>query len=270
MRDKIIVGTAAIGRLNTAPAIKGFVAKCVSAGFTSFDTAPLYGSGIMEGLLAKALEKANPRQEISVNTKFGLYAPHALTFLDGAYLLKKSAMALVKRMPGTISCGKSRASLLETARESLDRSVRQFGKGRIDVFFAHEIPIELLMTAPMLDFIRESKRSGCFERFGLGGYRSQYSGGGNKEFWDCVDVIQVESKPGHPVPLPAEWNGSVFLHGVISRMKADPPQTAGANPVRSLLREAFEIQRADHIVVGISRESHLTALVDGLKNSETN
>lgn len=265
MRKKIIVGTACMGRLNSAAEIKSLMGKCLDAGFNSFDTAPLYGSGLMESILANSLVDPAASHNGSVNTKFGLYPPLSLSFLDGSYFCKKSAIAFAKRIPGVGGHRRSRNPILETARKSLGKSLRNLGKGRIDVFFAHEIPIAELIAPEFIDFIRDSKRSGKFKRFGLGGYRSQYCSGGNEEFWNCVDVIQVESHSGEPCPRPPGWDGSVFLHGVLSGLKTFGPAAGAANPLGDLLTEAVEIQGADQVVIGFSRERHLLELIDALE-----
>lgn len=267
MQGKIIIGTACMGRLNSSAGIKSLIGKCLDAGFSSFDAAPLYGSGLMENILANSLEDPAATREGCVNTKFGLYPPLSLSFLDGSYLCKKSAIALAKRIPGLGGHRRSQIPILETARRSLANSVRRFGKGRIDVFFAHEVPIAEMNAPDFIDFIRDSKRSGLFKRFGLGGYRAQYCTEGGGELWDCIDVIQVESHPGLPCPRPAGWAGSVFLHGVLSGVKKAAPAAGAANPLGDLLAEALEVQGADRVVIGFSRERHLRELIDTLEHT---
>ncbi len=250
---RLILGTAATGRLNDGKAVSRLLDGCLQEGATAFDTAPLYGSGAMEAFLGQVLRDARAGDGVNVNTKFGLSPLVPFKYPERHYFLSKLAQAVGRRLGKKAKKTISEETIGEFARASLERSVRLLGAGRIDVFFAHEVPVDLLMTPRFLDFIRLAKAQGLFRRFGLGGYRSHYPGRASRELMAEVDVIQVESVPGLRPAVPDEWSGEIFLHGVLAPLRGAAKDGQRLTSPEQYFAEALKVQGASSLVLGISR-----------------
>jgi Aldo/keto reductase family len=261
---RLIVGTAAAGRLNSGAAIVRLLEACLQGGATAFDTAPLYASGAMETFLGQVLKTRPTDADVTVNTKFGLSPIVPFTHPGRNYFLSKLAQVAARRM-GI----KGKKAVWTAAMASLERSIRHLGEGRIDVFFAHEVPVEILMTPRFLEFIKHAKERGLFRRFGLGGYRSLYPGPASRELLDKVDVIQVESVPGLRPALPQEWSGEIFLHGILGPMRKTAENAGNSTNLEEYFKEALDVQGANRLVVGISRTTNFQMAVKAIKDSDS-
>ncbi len=264
--NRLILGTGAAGRLNHASEIRSLLSSCLRAGAETFDTAPLYGSGAMESLLGQVLKAEHAEPNVLVNTKFGL-AP-AVRFPEPAdfYFAAKIAQAVGRRLGVKGSPSLTPATAVAAATEALERATKLFGPYRIDVFFAHEVPIEILATPDFLEFIRQAKQRQQFRRFGLGGYRSTYQDHGDGALWDHVDVLQVESIPGERPVTPPGWSGENFLHGVLAPLRQPGSSPPSMETLRECFHEALEVQGAARLVVGVSRLANFQLAVDALRS----
>jgi aryl-alcohol dehydrogenase-like predicted oxidoreductase len=263
--QRLILGTAATGRLNDGKAVSRLLQECLHEGATAFDTAPLYGSGAMEAFLGQVLRDARARDGVTVNTKFGLSPLVPFKHPERHYFLSKLAQAVGRRLGKKAEKTFSGETVSESAMASLERSVRLLGAGRIDVFFAHEVPVDLLMTPRFLDFIRLAKARGLFRRFGLGGYRSQYPGRASRELMDEVDVIQVESVPGLRPAVPDDWSGEIFLHGVLAPMRGAAGNDLKLTSPQQCFAEGLKVQGASRLVLGISRISNFRKAAEAMQ-----
>jgi predicted oxidoreductase len=266
MIDHFILGTGAAGSFNRSISIKRFLQECLQEGVIAFDTAPLYGSGAMEALLGKILRNAPTRPEVMANTKFGLYPIIPSRRPEQYYFLNKFIQSTGRRIgiKGRVSLNEEH--ICNSAMESLERSICHFGKGRIDVFFAHEVPVNLLMAPNFLEFVRNAKHQGLFRRFGLGGYRSHYAGRASRELLNEVDVIQVESVKGVPPPVPPDWLGEIFLHGVLAPLRSAPTNALSPISLESCLEDAIVVQGASRLIIGTTQVRNLRRTINALKN----
>lgn len=265
---RLILGTAAGGRLNNGSAITRLLDECVQIGATTLDTAPLYGSGAMEAFIGQVLKRRPASAEITVNTKFGLSPIVPFTHPERFYLLSKCAQVAGRRIGIKGIPPISEETICEAAMASLKRSIRHLGEGRIDVFFAHEVPLEFLITPRFLEFIKQAKGLGLFRRFGLGGYRSLYPGRASREFLDEVDVIQVESVPGLRPALPNGWSGEIFLHGLLAPMRKAAENAGGPANLGQYFKEALDVQGASRLVIGTSQTANFQRAAIAMKELE--
>lgn len=265
LRQCLILGTAATGRLNDGKAVARLLDGCLQEGATAFDTAPLYGSGAMEAFLGQVLKNARAGDGVTVNTKFGLSPLVPFKHPERHYFLSKLAQAVGRKLVKKTEKTFSEETVSEFAMASLARSVRRLGAGRIDVFFAHEVPMNLLMTPRFLDFIRLAKTQGLFRRFGLAGYRSQYPGQASRELMDEVDVIQVESVPGLRPTVPDDYSGEIFLHGVLAPLRGAAGNSQQLTSPEQCFAEALKVQAANCLVLGVSRISNFRKAVEAMQ-----
>jgi aryl-alcohol dehydrogenase-like predicted oxidoreductase len=131
-------GTASLHHIARSSERLNLLLAAVDAGFSHFDTSPLYGFGLAEMELGRLIKY---RKEVSVGTKIGLYAPGGHDPSTMAIWMRKAAGKLVPRL--------SRAIVnwsLDAARTSLERSLRRLGRHRVDVLFLHE-PVPTLVDA---------------------------------------------------------------------------------------------------------------------------
>jgi aryl-alcohol dehydrogenase-like predicted oxidoreductase len=257
-RSRIIAGTATLGKLHRAAAIEAMLEAIIRQGIQTLDTSPYYGAGCMETLVARALGR---HPIVEVNTKFGLYPPLLIAGLRNFYFASKVTQKIAGRLIDTRVTVKDSKQWLAIAKKSLGTSLRVL-KSRLDVFFAHEVPLAALSSDEFLGWIQTSKQQGHFKRFGLGGYRRQYESSDDAPLWNSVDVVQVESQFGQPLRMPSAWRGEIFLHGVLAPLGTGGFSDAGKPaPIARLVADAFEVQNANRLVIGFSREETLNGFL---------
>lgn len=264
--NRLILGTGAAGRLNHASEIRSLLSSCLRAGADAFDTAPLYGSGAMESLLGQVLKAEHAGPDVLVNTKFGLAPTVKIPRPADFYFAAKIAQVVGRRLGMNGSPSLLKTTVVAAATDALERATKLFGLDRIDVFFAHEVPMEVLATPEFLEFIRHGKQQRQFRRFGLGGYRSIYQNSDEETSWNHVDVLQVESIPGERPITPSGWSGEIFLHGVLAPLRRTGSTPASAEALHNCFHEALEIQGASRLVVGVSRLANFQTAVDALRS----
>lgn len=110
------------------------------AGFTHFDTAPLYGFGLAEKAIGLAF--GDPTASgVTVTTKVGLFPPGGRNQSRRTVMVRK---ALGKVVPALT---KPRVDWsIERARDSLETSLFRLRRDRIDLFLLHEPDFDLLVT----------------------------------------------------------------------------------------------------------------------------
>ena len=110
---------------------EGALEQALAAGLAYFDTAPLYGHGLSEERMGKALARA-PRQSIVVSTKVGrLLVPAPSTAKGG----KVEGGNFIDVPPLAISYDYSH----DGALSSLEASLKRLRLDRIDILYIHDI-----------------------------------------------------------------------------------------------------------------------------------
>jgi len=152
-------GTASLHHLGSAKAQAAHAAASIEAGFTHFDTAPLYGFGSAERVLGTVLAGS---PELTVTTKVGLYPPGASEPSRAAITLRKAAGRIWPAMSRAI------ADLsVDRARASLEGSLQRLRRHRIELLLIHEPNAALLNTDEWLRWVEEER--GRVHHFGIAG-----------------------------------------------------------------------------------------------------
>lgn len=128
-------GTASLHHVGTARKQQAHLEAAADAGFSHFDTAPLYGYGAAERAIGSAFSASSP---ITIATKVGLYPPGGSEQRRLAMLSRKVAGRAIPRL--------SRAAVdwrVARARESLECSLRRLRRDWIDLLLLHEPPVEV-------------------------------------------------------------------------------------------------------------------------------
>jgi len=151
------------------------VRAALEAGFRHVDTAPLYGLGASEDVLAEAL--GSERGRVTVATKVGLPRPTGGRGLASVKALVRPIIDLAPGLRGALAArmalatsGRSGADERDYSADfltaSLDDSLRRLG-GRIDALLLHEIlPGEV--TEEIERFLEDAKAAGKIGAFGIG------------------------------------------------------------------------------------------------------
>lgn len=163
-------GAAAIGNLYSPvdeEEAQAAVHEALASDIRLFDTAPLYGYGLSEERLGRAL-RGIPRESFLISTKVGRVLRHAV----GGAAREESLFAVERPFVATFDY--SRDGVLRSFEASLER----LGVDRVDVLLLHDIGKlthgaaheDVLRTAldHALPTMHELKRSGSCQVVGLG------------------------------------------------------------------------------------------------------
>ena len=191
----------------------GLLATAYDCGIRHFDVARYYGHGGAESVLGKFLRDARCRDLVTITTKFGM-EPSPL----GRSSRGKSLIGLARRAaslhPGLrkILAGLAGRSVrtnrfdLDSARRSLETSLRELSTDRIDLFLLHEATLADTRAESLLDFLEEAKRAGKIRAFGLGTILSH--------------AIEIVTHAPAFAPVVQVANG--FGHWELERLPPDP------------------------------------------------
>jgi choline dehydrogenase-like flavoprotein/diketogulonate reductase-like aldo/keto reductase len=137
------------------------------AGIRHFDTARLYGQGMTEGLLGEFLAE---HPEASVATKYGVTPPNtARRVVEG---VQRRVPSLERRTRWLKRNDKAKFTSAD-ARISLERSLRELQRDRIELFLLHEPTLEDLVHDDLLEFLEAQRAAGKIGEFGIGGEYSR-------------------------------------------------------------------------------------------------
>jgi D-threo-aldose 1-dehydrogenase len=143
------------------------------AGIRHFDVAPMYGYGQAESCVGEFL---CDRSDATVTTKYGIPAAKNRGLL---VMARRIAGPVVKRLPGlksrlartaaTVSGARTKSKFTaEEARQSLEHSLRELKRERIDVWLLHEAEADDLQDEGLLRFLEGAVANGKIGAFGVG------------------------------------------------------------------------------------------------------
>ena len=140
-------------------------------GIRHFDTAPYYGYGEAERILAEFLR--GKRDQVTITTKFGIQ-PSAVVrnrFVNQMarkiLWLAPSLRAMLSKKAQSLS--NSGAFSAKAARTSLEQSLKSLGTDRIDLFLLHEPTLHDAGSSEIIDFLEGEVRRGTILSYGCGG-----------------------------------------------------------------------------------------------------
>jgi D-threo-aldose 1-dehydrogenase len=199
---KLGLGAAPLGSTGgffgevTDEAAANTVEHCLSRGVTFFDTAPLYGSGLSEARLGKALAGV-PRHHFQIATKIG-----AVVNADGSlrYSYRRDAV-----------------------KQSIEQSLQRLQLDRVEVAHIHDVGPEGLLHVAIeeaYEVLADFKAQGVISAIGAGMNYWQPEGElARQRDFDCFLLAGrytlLEQEPlAEYFPLCQEKGISVFLAGV--------------------------------------------------------
>jgi len=157
--SRFVFGTASLHHLGSMPVQAAHLEAAAAAGFTHFDTAPLYGFGGAERMLGAAF---GDNAGITITTKVGLYPP-------GGGDPGRMAM-LARKIGGKLWPTLSRAVAdfsVSRARRSLEDSLCRLRRDHVDLLLLHEPVRGLLHTDEWLRW--QEAEAGRIRHLGIAG-----------------------------------------------------------------------------------------------------
>lgn len=172
------VGFGCAGLMRTASAKKRrmILGEAYDAGIRHFDLARMYGLGRAEHEVGQFLP--GKREHVVLATKFGIEARETTARLAAVQGLARRLIRFVpplrrylRKKSGSLNV--SGCYDVDTARRSLEASLRALKTGYIDIFFLHEPVLDKVENTDILEFLEKSRDRGLIRAWGLAGYPDQ-------------------------------------------------------------------------------------------------
>lgn len=163
--SRLTLGCADMGSVLSERDSVTFLRAAVDLGFTSFDTAPLYGRGMSETILGEAFQ--GYRHPPTIITKFGREPPRQNSALISTLRpIARKLPNLRKRVSSRVLPVEDHSSFtIDSARISVSRSLLALKRSRIDVLLFHSPSRSQLIASsapPYLDSLVQSGRLGAW------------------------------------------------------------------------------------------------------------
>ncbi|MBL0928255.1 MAG: aldo/keto reductase [Phycisphaerales bacterium] len=167
-------GCAPVASRATARESEAAIRAGLDAGITYFDTADMYGLGGSEKTLARVLAGRPDRPVVATKCGYTFSAK-----LKAVAFLKPILRPLVRRLKGVKAGAASvmasqRSQNFDPAyiRACVDASLARLGFDRIDLFYLHDPPLDVIRRGAALATLRELKAAGKLRHIGLSGEAS--------------------------------------------------------------------------------------------------
>ncbi|HWD95587.1 MAG TPA: aldo/keto reductase [Acidimicrobiales bacterium] len=173
-------GTASIFHEPSATARQRLLRSALDAGIRHFDVAPIYGLGLAEGELGRALR--SQRERVVVVTKLGIGVTPLARMIGR---VQSPARKVLQKLPSlqqqaretaaSPTSGKLGGLLYRNtfdaaaAQRSLERSLSELGVEYLDVLMLHDPEPSQLNAPEMYDFLERARASGKIRAWGVAG-----------------------------------------------------------------------------------------------------
>lgn len=233
-------GCAGLMRPPTPKERSALLEAAFDFGIRHFDIARYYGHGGSEAILGKFLTDNKLRDQVTITTKFGIQ-PTPLGKSSFGKRMMNGARRLAAIHPGVrkvlsrVAGGTTRTNCFdpESARLSLETSLRELGTDHVDLFLLHEANLENAQTPGLLEFLDGAKRDGKIRAFGCA---SECASTLNiiTHAPAFASFVQIANSFGHwNLPkLPSGSERFVLTHGALKNLSAlenafsqSPPET---------------------------------------------
>lgn len=234
--SRFVFGTSSLHHVGGLPEQAAHLKAAADAGFSHFDTAPLYGFGLAENALGLAFG-LNSNPKVTVTTKVGIYPPGG-AFQTRAEMLGRKALG--KFIP---SISKPIADwVVDRARASLDESLKRLRRDHIDLLLLHEPDHRLVDTDEWLSWL-QAERGERVAYFGICGVASRIGPFVHDES-PLAQVIQTPDSVGgkEADQLVIKGRAPQLTYGYLSSRSASEKSNA-------VLRGALSRNRAGAVVV---------------------
>lgn len=255
--SRLSFGTASLHHLPTSSGRQKLLAAALDSGFTHFDTAPLYGFGIAEQEVGRALSSF--AGEITVASKIGLYPPGPTARNTFGVWSRK---ALGKLVPGL-----SKAVVdwsLARASKSLDRSLQSMKRDCLDILFLHAPQASMINEEKVQSWLLKQRELGKIRYWGVAGeldsFKTWLSDGSQ-----LCQIIQTRDSLAAFSQLDRldQAFPALITYGAISSARHEGTQLT----VTQLLSEALHRNPNGSVLVSSNNISHVKNLAEIVEQS---
>lgn len=251
------------GGLMRVPSKRGrqrILAEAFDAGIRHFDMARMYGLGKVETEVGAFIK--GRREDVVLATKFGIEVKQSTGVLSAAQGL---ARHMIRMFPTLRRAVQKRAGNLyvpkrfdkETARRSLEDSLRALGTDYVDIFLLHEPELSDVKDTSVWEYLESAKEQGLIRTWGVAGYPGQI-GPICEQIPELTKIIQI---PNDVVNRQMEK----FLKYSNSAFITFSPYSEALDVIKKLLAEkpAIAEKYLERIGVDMRRPGVLAKLVLG-------
>ncbi len=246
----------------------------VAGGVQHFDTARSYGRGFSEKLLGEFFRAHG--DAFAVTTKCGAsYLKTAGIPTAVALPVNRMLRSLKRAVKGDrrweivdrgIAAGGGRREVegdgeglskkitRDVIEGSVEESLKQLGRGKLDIFLLHEaLPEQLAPEA--WDYLEGAKRAGVIGKLGVGTNRGVLEERFREE--PRVEVLQYEGSVTGRLPLMERFPGKMHIHHSLFR-------ECGSGGHGEMLRRALERNLGGKVIFSTRSREHLRENLEGL------
>lgn len=248
-------GTASLHHAFRASDRQALLGAALDAGFTHFDTAPMYGEGLAERELGRFLLKR--RNQVTIATKFGIPARRMMERFPLLMYAQRGLGGVGRRLVPQWWTHR-RVISPEQAEMSLAASLKALQTDWVDILFVHEPEIaEIDAFLNMAEWLQRQKASGRVRWLGLAGSARRCVDVAKKT-GSLFEVLQVEdSLAGREADVLAEADRPLQItFGYLRQARAAESQADGL----SVMSAALDRNPDGMILVSSRRPERLRAL----------
>lgn len=205
-------GCVALSTFKTVNAALRMLETAYNNGITHFDTAPVYGNGFSEKVLAAFLK--NKRDQVTLATKTGLFPGHEVNLPAWVALPLNALSKKIKRQSKSGKITFNRPQILPVrlieksqVQASIQSSMRRTATDYFDYMLLHEA-LPNFLSDEALDYLQELKKTGIISKLGIAAssVNMETLSAGRITSWDALqyeNAVQYQSDhltkafPGH-------------------------------------------------------------------------
>lgn len=249
--SRLGLGTSRLHYLSTDESRVALIHGALDMGVTHFDTARLYGDGLAERVLGKALK--GRRGSATIATKFGLLPSAVIEALGSAGAPLRVGRALLRRM-GFLRQPR-RAWTPAVLQRSLHASLKALATDRVDILFLHD-PRRAEIGEELVAALAMARQSGKIRHLGVAG-DAREAAAILAAFPGQFDIVQTPEDG---------WDAGLVPDFTFGVLNAGPQRLGAAGPsdgdVRARLAHALLRRPSGALLAGTSRLGHLRALAE--------
>lgn len=248
--SRLALGLSRLHRMGGDRSRMALIRAAREAGITHFDTAPLYGDGLSERVLGKAVRGC--RDAVTIASKVGLLPRRWIGTLGTAAWPLHAGRAILRR--ARLISWPRRSFSAATLRDSVASSLRALRTDYLDILFLHEPELrEIEESDGLFEEMAKMKKAGAIRHAGVSGPILPEI---MTRFGEIIDVVQTMESGWH------EGSGVIpdLTFGALGCATFQEGDARG-NPVCAALEHALARRPGGAVVVGTTKAEHLRDLV---------
>jgi|SaaInlStandDraft_4_1057021.scaffolds.fasta_scaffold53377_1 D-threo-aldose 1-dehydrogenase len=189
--SRLGLGTASLHHLILPFERRKWLFGALDSGYTHFDTARMYGEGLVEREIGKHL-CGTYRKNITIATKVGLHADPFYEKHKNLMLIQRAARKLIKPPFSFNNHVVDKDFSISRVQKSFEKSLNALRTDWVDILFVHEPEInDISALYKLSEWLLKQKENGSARYIGIAG-NSLNCVSITKEIEGVFDVLQVE------------------------------------------------------------------------------